>query len=114
MNFKSMEGAMTVTVFTKPHCPQCMATTRQMKRQGLQFETVNLAENPETLKQLINAGYKQSPIVITPDGSWSGYRPDLIKELGDGSSMNASAAASSSVPQATSNESRKQEVLAQQ
>ncbi|RBP97969.1 NrdH-redoxin [Bifidobacterium aemilianum] len=72
---------MTVTVFTKPRCPQCEATKRQLTRQGVDFETVDLTENPATLDQLQEAGFRQAPVVITPDASWSGYRPDLIKAL---------------------------------
>ncbi|WEV75308.1 glutaredoxin-like protein NrdH [Bifidobacterium sp. ESL0800] len=75
---------MTVTVFTKPRCPQCEATKRQLKRQGIAFETVDLTENPSTLEQITQAGFRQAPVVITPDASWSGYRPDLIKQLAAG------------------------------
>ncbi|WEV53047.1 glutaredoxin-like protein NrdH [Bifidobacterium sp. ESL0798] len=75
---------MTVTVFSKPRCPQCEATKRQLTRANIAFETVNLAENPSTLEQLTQAGFRQAPVVITPDASWSGYRPDLIKQLAAG------------------------------
>lgn len=72
---------MTVTVFTKPRCPQCDATKRQLTKLGVPFETVDLSENPSTLEQLQQAGFKQAPVVITPDNSWTGYRPDLIRSL---------------------------------
>jgi glutaredoxin-like protein NrdH len=72
---------MTVTVFTKYRCPQCEATKRQLTKQGIDFDVVDLADNPSTLEQLQEAGFKQAPVVITPDASWSGYRPDLIKQL---------------------------------
>lgn len=72
---------MTVTVFTKYRCPQCEATKRQLTKQGVDFEVVDLADNPSTLEQLQQAGFRQAPVVITPDASWSGYRPDLIREL---------------------------------
>ncbi|MBT1172176.1 glutaredoxin family protein [Bifidobacterium sp. MA2] len=72
---------MTVTVFTKPRCPQCDATKRQLAKLGIPFETVDLSENPSTLEQLQAAGFRQAPVVITPDNSWTGYRPDLIREL---------------------------------
>ena len=49
---------MTVTVFTKPYCPQCDATKRQLTKQGVIFETVNLEQNPETLAQLQQAGFQ--------------------------------------------------------
>ena len=35
---------MTVTVFTKPYCPQCDATKRQLTKLGVPFETVDLAK----------------------------------------------------------------------
>ena len=47
---------MTVTVFTKPHCPQCDATKRQLTKLGVPFETVDLTQNPSTLEQLQAAG----------------------------------------------------------
>lgn len=72
---------MTITVFTKPQCQQCEATKRRLHDRGIAFETVDLSENPETLTQLIHAGYRQAPVVITPDAAWSGYRPDLIDAL---------------------------------
>lgn len=72
---------MTITVFTKPHCPQCDATKRQLTKQGLPFETVDLESHPDILAQLREAGFMQAPVVIAPDASWTGYRPDLIREL---------------------------------
>lgn len=72
---------MTITVFTKPRCPQCEATKRQLTKLDIPFETVDLTENPSTLEQLHQAGFRQAPVVITPDNSWTGYRPDLIREL---------------------------------
>ena len=72
---------MTVTVFTKPHCPQCDATKRQFTKLGVPFETVDLTQNPSTLEQLQAAGFQQAPVVITPDNSWTGYRPDLIRAV---------------------------------
>ena len=70
-----------VAVFTKPHCPQCDATKRQLTKLGVPFETVDLTQNPSTLEQLQAAGFQQAPVVITPDNSWTGYRPDLIREV---------------------------------
>lgn len=72
---------MTVTVFTKPYCPQCEATQRQLTKLGVPFEAIDLTENPFTLEQLQAAGFRQAPVVVTPDNSWTGYRPDLIREV---------------------------------
>ncbi|KAA8819636.1 NrdH-redoxin [Bifidobacterium rousetti] len=82
---------MTVTVFTKPRCPQCDATKRQLTKLGVPFDTVDLSENPSTLEQLQAAGFRQAPVVITPDNSWTGYRPDLIRELAKAQAAEAAA-----------------------
>lgn len=74
---------VTITVFTKPHCPQCDATKRQFTKLGVNFETVDLTQSPSILDQLREAGFRQAPVVITPDSSWSGYRPDLIAQIAD-------------------------------
>ena len=36
---------------------------------------------PVLIAQLQAAGFQQAPVVITPDNSWTGYRPDLIREV---------------------------------
>ena len=72
---------MTVTVFTKPHCPQCDATKRQLTKLGVPFETAHTLDRDPRLEQLQAAGFQQAPVVITPDNSWTGYRPDLIREV---------------------------------
>ena len=78
---RTTSRGVAVTVFTKPHCPQCDATKRQLTKLGVPFETVDLTQNPSTLEQLQAAGFQQAPVVITPDNSWTGYRPDLIREV---------------------------------
>ena len=74
---------MKVTVFAKPHCVQCNATKRQLTKQGIDFDVVDLTADPSALRKVQEAGFKQAPVVFTDDASWSGYRPDLIKQLAE-------------------------------
>ena len=60
---------MTVTVFMNPSNPQCEATA------------VDLTQNPSTFEQIKDAGFKQIPVVISPNASWSGHQPDKIRQL---------------------------------
>ena len=71
---------MSITVYTKAHCPQCDATKRQLTKQGLEFEQVDLTEDQTLIDQFIAQGFKQTPIVVTDQETWSGYRPDLIRK----------------------------------
>lgn len=70
------------TVYTKPNCVQCDATKRLMDKLGVEYTTVDIAENPQELEKLIQMGYKAAPVVITKDGeSWAGFQPDKITSL---------------------------------
>ena len=67
--------------FTNPSNPQCEATEQELAKLGVRYDTVDLTKNPSTFEQIKNAGFKQIPVVISPNSSWSGHRPDLIRQL---------------------------------
>lgn len=75
------EEVMTVTVFTNPNNPQCEATEQELSKLGVRYVAVDLTQNPSTFEQIKDAGFKQIPVVISPNSSWSGHRPDLIRQL---------------------------------
>lgn len=70
-----------VIVYTKPGCVQCERTKKLMDSHGIEYETVDVSENPEARENLIAQGYSQMPIVHAENDEWSGFRPDKIKEL---------------------------------
>jgi len=69
------------TVYTKNNCVQCDMTKRLMDKMGIEYDTVNISENPEELDKLIEMGYRAAPVVITDDDSWAGFNPDKIGDL---------------------------------
>ena len=74
---------MKITVYTKKPCPQCDMTKSLMKREGMEFEEVDLLSNLDLLEKFKEEGLLQAPIVVLGnDGRrWAGFRPDLIMEL---------------------------------
>lgn len=72
---------MTVTVYAKPHCPQCDATQRQLNRLGVPYRKIDITQDAQALQEILDAGFKQAPVVMTDVDAWSGYRPDKIKTL---------------------------------
>ncbi|MCS4485103.1 glutaredoxin-like protein NrdH [Gleimia sp. 6138-11-ORH1] len=72
---------MTITVYSKPQCVQCDATKRALKKQGLDFEVIDMSLDLEALEFVKGLGYVQAPVVMAGDEHWSGYRPDLIKQI---------------------------------
>ena len=69
------------TVYTKNNCVQCDMTKRLMDKMGVEYDTVNISENPEALEKLIELGYRAAPVVITDNDSWAGFNPDKIGDL---------------------------------
>lgn len=72
---------MSITVYSKPACVQCTATTRALQAHGLDFNVVDLAEDEGAFAHVTELGYRQAPVVVAGDSHWSGFRPDLIGRL---------------------------------
>lgn len=74
-----------IIVYSKPNCPQCMATYRKLKSLDLAHESVDVTEDADALAFIRALGYQQAPVVVVREGvqikeHWSGFRPDLLKK----------------------------------
>ncbi len=74
---------MTVTVYSKPACGKCMATTRTLDSKGIKYEYVDIYQNPEGHEAAKALGYLEAPVVVAGDDHWSGFRPDKIDALAE-------------------------------
>ncbi|MBM4485503.1 glutaredoxin-like protein NrdH [Rhodococcus hoagii] len=72
---------MSITVYTKPACVQCNATYRALDKAGLEYDIIDISENPEARDYVMALGYLQAPVVVAGEEHWSGFRPDRIKDL---------------------------------
>lgn len=72
---------MTITVYSKPACVQCTATTRALEARGLSYELIDLTENDDAFSRVSDMGYRQVPVVVAGEDHWAGFRPDLIGRL---------------------------------
>lgn len=73
---------MTVTVYSKPACVQCNATTRALERKGIDYTLVDISEDTDAYDYVTGLGYRQVPVVVAGESHWAGFRPDLIGGLG--------------------------------
>lgn len=72
---------MKPTLYGKPACPQCTATERKLRQEGLSYNYVDLSESAEALETIKALGYLQAPVVVVNEEiHWSGYRPDEIEK----------------------------------
>lgn len=81
---------MKVTVYEKSGCPQCDATKRQLGRHGVEYEVAALQDHLDVVAFAKQEGWTTAPVVLVEDATgqlvaaWSGFRPDLIKEVANG------------------------------
>jgi glutaredoxin-like protein NrdH len=74
---------MTVTVYTKPACVQCVATYKELERKGVAYNVVDLTKDEAAFAKVQDMGYMAAPVVVAGDDHWSGFRPDKINALGN-------------------------------
>jgi glutaredoxin-like protein NrdH len=72
---------MTITVYSKPACVQCTATTRALDAKGIIYSVIDLTEDEAAMDRVVSLGYRQAPVVIAGDAHWAGFRPDMIGQL---------------------------------
>ena len=72
---------MSIIIYTRNDCVQCHATKRAMESRGVAFEMVNIDQQPEAADTLRAQGFRQLPVVVAGETSWSGFRPDMIGTL---------------------------------
>lgn len=70
-----------LTIYTKPGCPQCTFTFSLCDRLGLEYEKIDIIENPEA-RELINAwGFFSLPVVDAGGiNKWTGHQPNKLQE----------------------------------
>jgi glutaredoxin-like protein NrdH len=70
-----------VKVYSLPSCVQCDSTKRMLKSIDVEFEEVDMSQDPIALEMVKALGYVSAPVVIAGDEHWSGFRMDRIKAL---------------------------------
>ena len=45
------------------------------------YTAIDISDDPQTIDRLQREGWRQMPVVFADGESWSGYRPDKIREL---------------------------------
>lgn len=72
---------MSITVYSKPACVQCTATTRALDARGIAYDVVDLTIDATAMAKVTALGYRQAPVVVAGDAHWAGFRPDMIGRL---------------------------------
>ncbi|QND46194.1 glutaredoxin-like protein NrdH (plasmid) [Rhizobium lusitanum] len=72
---------MSITVYSKPACVQCTATTRALDRHGIAYRVVDVSTDNAAFELVQGLGYRKVPVVVAGEQHWAGFRPDMISAL---------------------------------
>ena len=70
---------ISIVVWEKQNCVQCMQTKKEFDKRGIVYKTRKLT--PKATERFVELGLMAAPIVETDDRRWSGFRLDRIKSL---------------------------------
>lgn len=68
-----------VTVYSKPNCQPCNATKRYLEKTGMEHQIIDISQDPDARDYVISLGFQETPVVVAPWKTFSGFRPDLLK-----------------------------------
>jgi len=61
---------------------QCDATFKALEKAGIDYQKIDVIENPEAREYVMSLGYLGAPVVyVSPTVHWSGFRPDRVALL---------------------------------
>jgi len=74
-NIEKGRGEMAkAIIYTKTGCPYCAAAREDLKSRGIEFEEINVAQNPEQLNEMIKiSGSRKVPVIITDGKTTVGF-----------------------------------------
>lgn len=70
-----------ITLYGKPHCPQCEATKRLFDKFGISYNVIDITKDSQAMEYISSLGFMQAPVVIAGDDKWCGLRPDMIQKV---------------------------------
>jgi glutaredoxin-like protein NrdH len=73
----------SITVYSKPACPQCDATKRHLTTKGVEFEVVDITQDNAAREAVLALGYSSAPVVVSGSTHFSGFRPDKLNAVID-------------------------------
>ncbi|MGX4687019.1 glutaredoxin-like protein NrdH [Vagococcus sp. JNUCC 83] len=73
----------TITLYTKNNCPQCLMTKKFLAQKNVEFNEINIDNEPQYIDSLKEQGFQSVPVLKTMDETVTivGFRPDQLRTL---------------------------------
>jgi len=72
---------MNIKLFSKNNCMQCKMTKRFLAENNINFEEVNIDNEPNALDWLKEQGFQSVPVITSDATTVIGFRPDQLRQL---------------------------------
>ena len=73
---------MSVIVYSKPNCPNCVKTKNTLKARGIEFTEIDIMQDDNAFIHVTQElDYRQLPVVKTGGQSWSGHDEERLSAL---------------------------------
>lgn len=72
---------MTVIVYSKPACVQCVATCTTLDKNNIKYDKIDITQDKEAFDYVTSLGYRQLPVVKTDTEHFGGFQPEKLMKL---------------------------------
>ena len=72
---------MKTKVFSKNNCMQCKMVKRLLTESNVDFEEVNIDNDPAAMSYLKEHGFQTVPVTQSESATIVGFRPDQLRAL---------------------------------
>lgn len=69
------------TIYSSPNCRPCRQTKLNLDKAGIPYLEIDISTESGAAERLRERGYRQTPVVESPVGTWSGMDEVKIQEL---------------------------------
>lgn len=70
-----------ITIYSKNNCMQCNMTKKFLTNADVDFEEINIDEQPEKIDYVKSLGFTAAPVIQAGDIVFSGFQPSKLKEI---------------------------------
>ena len=70
-----------IKVYSKNNCSQCKMVKKQLTMNDIDFQEINIDENPEYRTYLKERGWQAAPVVESEVVNFAGFNPQELRKL---------------------------------
>ncbi|MGX7197821.1 glutaredoxin-like protein NrdH [Enterococcus olivae] len=72
---------MNIKLFSKNNCMQCKMAKRFLSDNNINFEEINIDNEPSAVDFLREQGFQSVPVITSDATTVVGFRPDQLRQL---------------------------------